>query len=121
MHCTSIIYHALQERIVPRPEEQSVGRESERERGGNRRGGIMGTLKSFFSKEMRILMVGLDAAGKTTILYKLKLGKIVSTVPTTSMWNNTIIEMVGGKDSLTTVTSSILTKTELATGSISSL
>eukprot|EP00485_Elphidium_margaritaceum_P000688 CAMPEP_0202686350 /NCGR_PEP_ID=MMETSP1385-20130828/2171_1 /ASSEMBLY_ACC=CAM_ASM_000861 /TAXON_ID=933848 /ORGANISM="Elphidium margaritaceum" /LENGTH=40 /DNA_ID= /DNA_START= /DNA_END= /DNA_ORIENTATION= len=25
-------------------------------------------------KEMRILMVGLDAAGKTTILYKLKLG-----------------------------------------------
>jgi ADP-ribosylation factor 1/2 len=28
-------------------------------------------------KEMRILMVGLDAAGKTTILYKLKLGEIV--------------------------------------------
>ena len=27
---------------------------------------------------MRILMVGLDAAGKTTILYKLKLGEIVS-------------------------------------------
>ncbi|KAH8834044.1 ADP-ribosylation factor 1 [Flagelloscypha sp. PMI_526] len=26
-------------------------------------------------KEMRILMVGLDAAGKTTILYKLKLGR----------------------------------------------
>jgi GTPase SAR1 family protein len=26
---------------------------------------------------MRILMVGLDAAGKTTILYKLKLGEIV--------------------------------------------
>jgi ADP-ribosylation factor 1/2 len=25
-------------------------------------------------KEMRILMVGLDAAGKTTILYKLKYG-----------------------------------------------
>merc|ERR1719253_514671 len=32
--------------------------------------------------EMRILMVGLDAAGKTTILYKLKLGEIVTTVPT---------------------------------------
>ena len=27
-------------------------------------------------------MVGLDAAGKTTILYKLKLGEIVTTVPT---------------------------------------
>ena len=36
-----------------------------------------------FSKTpMRILMVGLDAAGKTTILYKLKLGEIVTTIPT---------------------------------------
>merc|ERR1712232_945186 len=34
------------------------------------------------SKEMRILMVGLDAAGKTTILYKLKLGEVVTTIPT---------------------------------------
>ena len=36
----------------------------------------------FGKKEMRILMVGLDAAGKTTILYKLKLGDIVTTIPT---------------------------------------
>ena len=36
----------------------------------------------FGGKEMRILMVGLDAAGKTTILYKLKLGEIVTTIPT---------------------------------------
>ncbi|CAD8084019.1 unnamed protein product [Paramecium primaurelia] len=36
----------------------------------------------FSNKEMRILMVGLDAAGKTTILYKLKLGEVVSSVPT---------------------------------------
>ena len=37
----------------------------------------------FFGKqEMRILMVGLDAAGKTTILYKLKLGEVVTTIPT---------------------------------------
>lgn len=28
----------------------------------------------FGKKEMCVLMVGLDAAGKTTILYKLKLG-----------------------------------------------
>ena len=34
------------------------------------------------SHEMRILMVGLDAAGKTTILYKLKLGDVVTTIPT---------------------------------------
>ena len=32
--------------------------------------------------EMRLLMLGLDAAGKTTILYKLKLGEVVSTIPT---------------------------------------
>ncbi|KAF6098517.1 ADP ribosylation factor 4 [Phyllostomus discolor] len=45
------------------------------------------TISSLFSrlfgkKQMRILMVGLDAAGKTTILYKLKLGEIVTTIPT---------------------------------------
>jgi len=38
--------------------------------------------KLFGKKNMRILMVGLDAAGKTTILYKLKLGEIVTTIPT---------------------------------------
>ncbi|KAF2905035.1 hypothetical protein ILUMI_01136 [Ignelater luminosus] len=36
----------------------------------------------FGKKQMQILMVGLDSAGKTTILYKLKLGEIVTTVPT---------------------------------------
>merc|ERR1711965_421555 len=33
-------------------------------------------------KEMRIVMVGLDAAGKTTVLYNLKLGEVVTTMPT---------------------------------------
>jgi len=33
-------------------------------------------------QERRILMVGLDAAGKTTVLYKLKLGELVTTIPT---------------------------------------
>ena len=33
-------------------------------------------------KEKRILMMGLDNAGKTTILYKSKLGEVVSTIPT---------------------------------------
>ena len=41
----------------------------------------------FGKKEMRILMVGLDAAGKTTILYKLKLGEIVTTIPTIGWWD----------------------------------
>ena len=30
----------------------------------------------------RVLFLGLDAAGKTTILYKLKLGEVVTTIPT---------------------------------------
>ncbi|KAK7691982.1 ADP-ribosylation factor, Arf Arf6 [Cerrena zonata] len=34
------------------------------------------------AKEMRLLMLGLDAAGKTTILYKLKMNQSVTTIPT---------------------------------------
>ena len=33
-------------------------------------------------KERRVLLLGLDAAGKTTILYKLQLGEVVTTIPT---------------------------------------
>ena len=33
-------------------------------------------------KDVRMLMVGLDAAGKTTILYQLKMGETVKTIPT---------------------------------------
>ena len=37
----------------------------------------------FFPKTpSKILMVGLDNAGKTTVLYKLKLGEVVTTIPT---------------------------------------
>ena len=36
----------------------------------------------FFRKNVRILMIGLDAAGKTTVLYKLKIGEIVTAIPT---------------------------------------
>lgn len=34
------------------------------------------------SHDVRILLLGLDAAGKTTLLYKLRLGEIVTTIPT---------------------------------------
>merc|ERR1712006_42593 len=48
---------------------------------------VMGIFSQVFGKlvgkkDCRILMVGLDAAGKTTILYKLKLGEVVTTIPT---------------------------------------
>mmetsp|Transcript_4267 Transcript_4267/g.9227 ORF Transcript_4267/g.9227 Transcript_4267/m.9227 type:complete len:182 (+) Transcript_4267:76-621(+) len=33
-------------------------------------------------KDAKVLMVGLDAAGKTTIAYRLKLGEVVTTIPT---------------------------------------
>jgi len=48
---------------------------------------ILGSLRTrvreyFGHHERRVLMLGLDAAGKTTILYKLKLGEVVTTIPT---------------------------------------
>ena len=40
-------------------------------------------IERFFpSTPCRILMIGLDNAGKTTVLYKLKLGEVVHTIPT---------------------------------------
>ena len=48
----------------------------------------MGLLLSFMSEKMfgpekaNIAMLGLDAAGKTTILYKLKINENVTTIPT---------------------------------------
>merc|ERR1712178_284404 len=59
-------------------------------------------------QEMRILMVGLDAAGKTTILYKLKLGEVVTTIPTVGFNVETVeyrnisftVWDVGGQDKI---------------------
>ncbi|KAJ1666724.1 Arf GTPase arl1 [Coemansia sp. RSA 1646] len=36
----------------------------------------------FGDKEVRILVLGLDGAGKTTILYRMQIGEVVSTIPT---------------------------------------
>ena len=72
-------------------------------------GNIMSAFKNLFGKqEVRILMVGLDAAGKTTILFKLKLGEVVTTIPTigfnveTVEYKNLKFTMwdVGGQDKL---------------------
>jgi ADP-ribosylation factor protein 6 len=71
---------------------------------------IMGKIisKIFGNKEMRILMLGLDAAGKTTILYKLKLGQSVTTIPTVGFNVETVtyknvkfsVWDVGGQDKI---------------------
>ena len=64
---------------------------------------------SFFGKkDVRILMLGLDAAGKTTILYQLKMGETVKTIPTNGFNIETIeykkvlftIWDVGGQDKI---------------------
>ncbi|KRY65310.1 DNA repair and recombination protein RAD54B [Trichinella pseudospiralis] len=72
--------------------------------------GRMGKLlsKLFGHKEMRALMLGLDAAGKTTILYKLKLGQSVTTIPTVGFNVETVtyknvkfnVWDVGGQDKI---------------------
>ena len=45
-------------------------------------GMISATCKLWKKRDVRILFIGLDAAGKTTILYQLKLGEMVTTIPT---------------------------------------
>lgn len=46
---------------------------------------FVGGLISYFrgligSREMRILILGLDGAGKTTILYRLQVGEVVTVI-----------------------------------------
>ena len=46
-------------------------------------GGLISAIKELFGKEeRRILILGIDGAGKTTFLYKLKMGHVINTVPT---------------------------------------
>ena len=62
----------------------------------------------FGKKEVKILMLGLDNAGKTTILYQLKMGETVKTIPTNGLNIETIeykkvlftIWDVGGQDKI---------------------
>ena len=58
--------------------------------------------------EMRFLMVGQDAGGKTTVLFKLKLGEVVTTIPTSGFGLETVqckdlgftVCSVGGQDKI---------------------
>ena len=51
---------------------------------GNYINKMLDSLSNSFGKkkQLKILMLGLDAAGKTTILYKLKIGETLTSVPT---------------------------------------
>lgn len=52
-------------------------------------------LSALGGSEARILMLGLDAAGKTTILYKLKLNETVSSIPTIGFNVETVTPVKG--------------------------
>lgn len=64
--------------------------------------------KFLYKKGYRILLLGLDGSGKTTILYQLKLGETVKTIPTIGFKvetidykeNNLTICDVGGADKM---------------------
>jgi len=73
-------------------------------------GNIAKALSQLFDRktQARILMLGLDAAGKTTIVYKLKLGEQINTIPTIGFnveqvsFKNVNFQMwdVGGQDKI---------------------
>eukprot|EP01112_Ceratiomyxa_fruticulosa_P011093 TRINITY_DN2983_c0_g1_i2.p2 TRINITY_DN2983_c0_g1~~TRINITY_DN2983_c0_g1_i2.p2 ORF type:complete len:112 (+),score=10.14 TRINITY_DN2983_c0_g1_i2:303-638(+) len=60
------------------------------------------------TRDTRILMLGLDSAGKTTILYKLKIGDVITAIPTvgfnveqvTYRKNSFSVWDVGGQDKI---------------------
>jgi small GTP-binding protein len=64
--------------------------------------------RMFGKTEARILMLGLDAAGKTTIVYKLKLGEVLNSIPTIGFNVETVVFKnikfnvwdVGGQDKI---------------------
>ena len=67
------------------------------------------SISHFGSVEARVLMLGLDAAGKTTILYKFKLNEQVCTVPTIGFNVETVTPVknvsftiwdIGGQDTI---------------------
>lgn len=61
-------------------------------------GQLLSSLRTFLDpalKDRKILILGLDAAGKSTLLYRLKLGETVTTIPTIG-FNVETVEMANG-------------------------
>jgi len=69
---------------------------------------MIDSVMSRFKKDSRVILLGLDAAGKTTILYQLNLGEKVMTLPTVGFNVETItyknvdftVWDVGGQDKI---------------------
>lgn len=80
-------------------------------------------------KDRRILLLGLDAAGKTTILYKLRLGEVVTTIPTIGFNVETVdykslrmtVWDVGGQKKLRSLWRAITSKVPMLSSSSSTL
>lgn len=82
---------------------------------------ILHAFQGFYGMEARILLLGLDAAGKTTLLYRLKLNETVMTIPTVGFnvetvqpINNVTFTMwdVGGQDRIRTLWRHYYTNTD---------
>lgn len=69
---------------------------------------MIDTVMSRFKKDSRVILLGLDAAGKTTILYQLSLGEKIVTLPTVGFNVETVtyknidftVWDVGGQDKI---------------------
>jgi len=69
---------------------------------------MIDSVMSRFQKESRVLLLGLDAAGKTTLLYRMNLGETIVTLPTVGFNVETVkyknvdftIWDVGGQDKI---------------------
>ena len=67
---------------------------------GNLWSQLQDSLNTWFSDSpARVILIGLDAAGKTTLVYKLKLNETVTTIPTAKQKNDDRFMYQRGKDS----------------------
>jgi len=69
---TEVVEEKVTEILENKLEELMEGKEKEKESDE----------KNTKKEEIKLLLLGLDDSGKTTILYRLKLGEIVTTIPT---------------------------------------
>ena len=83
---------------------------------------VLSIYLSIFNSEHKICLVGLDNAGKTTILYQFLMNEVVHTSPTIGsnveevVWNNIHFIMwdLGGQDSLRAAWNTYYSNTEVS-------